>query len=183
MAAPDATPCTRDFASYEVLIEGRTYKLWDTPGLNEASGIGIFRRSARVDSLKRFLQERHRLRQLDLLVFCFRGGRAHRSMSRVYKIFGETTRRIAIPVVIAITHLERQQPTMDAWWQDNERRLAELGLLFDGHACVTCLPSCHRRWASQREIRDLISAEYRLRAQSMLSTQEYLMDSRSCVVC
>lgn len=135
-----------------------------------------------MESLKRFLRERHRLRELDLLVFCVRGGRAHEGMSRVYKIFGKATRRIAIPVVIVITHLEKRQPTMDAWWQDNEKKLGELGLVFDGHACVTCLPSNHRRWASQQDIRFLISTEYR-RAQSISSAQEYLMDNRNCVVC
>lgn len=142
-----------------------------------------------MDTLKRFLRERHSLGELDLLVFCVRGGRAHEGMSRVYKILGRPTRQIAIPVVIAITHLERQQPVMDVWWQGNERRLGELGLIFDGYACLTCLPSNHRRWASQQDIRVLISGEYRIRlgAKSISSNliREYLNDSNNsgCVVC
>ena len=162
MVSPDAEICTRDFASYEVIVAGRRYTLWDTPGTDPAtSGFGISRRSTRNGSLRRFLQERYRLQELDLIVLCVRGGNALESMSRVYKLPCRQYRRLTIPVVIAITHLERKQPMMDGWWQDNERELVELGLAFDGYACLTCLPFSHRRWASQRDIRSLISAECR----------------------
>ena len=189
MVSPDASPCTRDFVSYEVIVDGRSYTLWDTPGTAEyeTSGFGIFRQSTRIDSLKRFLQERCRLKELDLIVFCVRGGRPHKGMSGVYELLCRGFRQLAIPVVIVITHLERKQPTMDSWWQDNERRLAELGLVFDEHACLTCLPSNHRRWASQQDIRFLISGEYRIRlgAQHIPSSSEYLTegDSSGCTVC
>lgn len=182
--SPDATPCTTTFAPYEVPIEGRTYRLWDTPGLNKASGFRLFGRSNTTrESIKKFLQERRRRGELDLLVFCVGGSRAHEGMARAYKIFCRATRQIATPVVIAITHLERQQPTMDSWWQINERALGNLGLVFDGHACITCLSSHHRGWASQQEIRDLISKEYRQRPQSILSDREYLPADKGCVVC
>lgn len=177
----DATPCTRDFVPCDVSVDGITYRLWDTPGLNEAS-IGLFRRSTKINSLKRFLRERYHSGELDLLVFCVRGSRASEGMSRTYKIFGHATRQFAIPVVVAITHLERKQPTMDAWWQDNERTLMNLGLAFDGHACLTCLPAHHRRWASQQDIRFLISADYQKGPVSLASDAEYLRDSR-CVIC
>lgn len=183
--SPDARPCTSDFACYDVPIGEGTYRLWDTPGLNDASSFAgrLFRRKTLVTgSLKRFLQDRHRLGELDLLVLCVRGSRASEAMSRTYRIFCRTTRRIA-PVVIVITHLERVQPTMEAWWQDNERRLGELGFVFDGYACLTCLSPHHRRWASQQDIRHLISAEYRPRAWSMLSDREYLSGPDGCVVC
>jgi predicted GTPase len=187
VVSPDATPCTSNFASYDVSIKGNPYRLWDTPGLNEASGFfKSFRRKTLVTgSLKGFLQEKRRRGELDLLVFCVRGGRAHTAMSRAYTIFCRATRRIAIPVVIAITHLERVQPTMEAWWQNNERELGDLGLLFDGHACLTCLSPHHRRRASQQDICALISTEFpQLRqARSTLSDREYLVDpNNGCVV-
>lgn len=180
-------PCTTDFSSYDVCIEGRTHRLWDTPGLTVASGFRLIKgfTQAAEQSLKRFLQERRRLGELDLLVFCVRRSRsADENMSRLYKMFCRPSRRMAIPVTVAITHLERVQPTMEAWWQDNERRLGTLGLVFDGHACLTCLSSHHRMWASQRNIRDLISAEYRPRAWSVVSDREYLGDSeKACAIC
>lgn len=185
VVSPDAAPCTTNFASYEVSIGGRTYRLWDTPGLNEPSGFRFkFRRSSSTKvSIKRFLQERYRREELDLLVLCVRGNRAHEGMSRAYKIFCRATRQFATPVVIALTHLERQQPTMETWWQKNERMLGDLGLVFDGHVCITCLSSHHRRWASQQEVLGLISREYQRRPRSTISDQEYLNDPRGCVVC
>ena len=186
VVSPDATPCTNDFAVYDVTIRGRMHRLWDTPGLNVPSGFSrLFRRkTSATRSIRRFLQERRRHGELDLLVFCVRGNsRASDAMAKAYKIFCRATRQVAIPVVIAITHLERAQPTMGAWWQDNERRFGNLGLVFDGHACLTCLSPHHRRWASQQDIRGLISAEYRPRAWSTVSDREYLNDPNSCVVC
>jgi len=177
-------PCTRDFVSCEVSVEGAGYRLWDTPGLNKASGFKMFRQSTKtIGSLKKFLRERYRCGELDLVVFCVRGGRAHEGMSKMYKIFGRTTRQFAIPVVVAITHLERNQPTMEAWWQENERKLVALGLVFDGYACLTCLPAHHRRWASQRDIRFLISTKIRRRTGSLVSNGEYLGTNSRCVIC
>lgn len=188
MVSSDAAPCTSDFTPYDVPIKGKPYRLWDTPGLNVASGLKLLRRrkTSTIGSLKGFLRERYRRGELELLVFCVQGGRARAAMSKAYKIFCRATRHIAIPVVIAITHLERVQPTMDAWWQDNERRLRDLGLFFDGYACLTCLSPHHRRWASQQDIRALISAEYPQpkRALSALSVREYLDDPNArCMVC
>lgn len=184
VVSPDARPCTTHVASYEVSVEGRTYRLWDTPGLNKPSGFRLFRRSSSTKgAITRFLRERRRLGELDLLVLCVRGSRAHEGMSRAYNFFCHGTRQLAAPVVIALTHLERQQPTMEAWWQNNERTLRELGLVFDGHVCITCLSPHNRRWASQQEIWGLISREHPQRPRNTLSDREYLDDSRGCVVC
>ena len=185
--SPDVTPCTNAFALYDVSIRGRTYRLWDTPGLSETSRSTLFGQSSQMTehSLKRFLQARRRRGELDLLVLCVRGGRAHQAMSRIYKTFCSTSRRIGIPVVIAVTHLERVQPAMDYWWPNNERELTSLGLLFDGYACLTCLSPHHRRWASQQDICALISAEFPQpkEALSLLSDQEYLDDPSGCAIC
>ncbi|KAN0090973.1 hypothetical protein V8E55_004539 [Tylopilus felleus] len=167
--SPDVQPCTGNFAHYDVplAIEGRPgmCRLWDTPGLNKASGLGrLFRRNTTVASVRRFLQERYRSGELDLLVFCVQGNRASNAIARAYDTFCRPTRRIAAPVVIAITHLERQQPTMEAWWQHNERGLVDLGLVFDGYACLTCESSHHRGWASREAICGLVSAQYPSRA-------------------
>ena len=153
----DAQPCTNAFASYDVSLDGRRYRLWDTPGLTKTSS--FFWRKDR--SLKTFLAERRGGMQLDLLVLCVRGNRVSQGPSRVYEAFCRTTRQIGIPVVIAVTHLEKTQPTMESWWQENEAKLGDLGLLFDGHACLTCVSPLHRRWASQAEICTLISTTSR----------------------
>ena len=183
--SPDTTPCTNHFTTYGVSLWERTYRLWDTPGFNGTRGSQSFWWPTRTTgSLTRFLQERKSHKELDLLVLCVRRGRALQSMSRIYKIFCSATRRIAIPVVIAVTHLEKVEPTMEAWWQDNERKLTNLGMVFDGYACLTCLSPHHRRRASQEVIRNLISREYPQRTWSTLGEQKYLDDSDSaCTIC
>ena len=184
----DVAPCTRDFAHYDVPfpVEGRPgiCRLWDTPGLNGTSSFRPFRASnPSIQSLRRFLQERYRTGELDLLVFCVQGNRASDAMSNAYNTFCRPTRRIAAPVVIAVTHLERQQPTMEAWWQYNERGLGDLGLVFDGYACLTCVSPHHRRWASRVAICDLVSAQYPSLAGRSLSSEEYLSNEKGCTIC
>ncbi|KAF8123323.1 P-loop containing nucleoside triphosphate hydrolase protein, partial [Boletus edulis] len=180
----DGRPCTSSFTSYEVSYGGRAYRLWDTPGLNDrSSSWSIGRSITTASSLKRFLQVRHRLGELDLLVLCVRGSRATSAMSKTFRVFCRSTSRIA-PVLLAVTHLERAQPTMDAWWQENERRFGDLGLVFEGHACITCLSPHHRRRAAQEEIRYLISNKYRPRVWSTVGEEEYLDDpAKSCTIC
>ncbi|KAN0087966.1 hypothetical protein V8E55_006587 [Tylopilus felleus] len=183
MVSPDLGPCTTKFSHYDVSIEGEAYRLWDTPGLNGTPTFRSFLASnPSTQSLRQFLQERHQFGELDLLVFCVQGNRAINAISSIYNIFCRPTRRIA-PVIIAVTHLERQQPIMEAWWRNNERSLGDLGCVFDGYACLTCVSPHHRRWASQEGIRSLISAPYRPRAGWSLSSEEYLSDEKGCTIC
>ena len=188
----DAAPCTRDFAYYDVPLELEgapgMCRLWDTPGLNGTSRFRSFRASnppiPSIPSLRRFLQERYRSGELDLLVFCAQGNRASSNViSKYYNTFCRPTRRIAVPVVIAVTHLERQQPTMDAWWHNNERSLGDLGCVFDGYACLTCMSFHHRGCASYEAIRSLISAQYPSPAGRSLSPVEYINDEKVCIIC
>ncbi|KAF8133180.1 hypothetical protein EV363DRAFT_1397431 [Boletus edulis] len=165
----DSTPCTTRFVSYEVAVEGRTYRLWDTPGFNETLNSGFFTvfnhgTGVSLSSLKRFLQERRRRGELDLFVLSVKDLRdvlLHKSTER-------------IPVVLAVTHLEKVKPTMDAWWHSHEGELVRQGMVFDGHACLTCLSPHELRVASQQAIHRLISSEYQPRA---LGAEKYLCDS------
>ncbi|KAF8123358.1 hypothetical protein EV363DRAFT_1180290, partial [Boletus edulis] len=177
----DSGPCTTHFVSSEVTVEGRTYRLWDTPGFNQATNLGLLRRFTHASGspLSRFLRDRYSCGELDLLVLCVAGNRAHAGMSRVYKLLCRETRRTT-PVVIAVTHLEKFQPTMDAWWQNNEKELASRGMLFDGHACLTCLLPHRLRGTSQQAIRRLISNEYQRPAKG----EGCLNDpGNSCMIC
>ncbi|KAF9222626.1 hypothetical protein BS17DRAFT_172839 [Gyrodon lividus] len=154
--------CTTRITHYDVPLWGRTYRLWDTPGLNEASRFGFtFSTPASETLLKAFIRERYLKREIDLVVFCVRSGRSHKCMESAYKTFCKTTRRIAAPVVIAVTHLENMQPAMDTWWIQNGMKLERQGLVFDGHVCLTCLSPHPRRQSATEEIHDLLARNYR----------------------
>ncbi|KIJ08054.1 hypothetical protein PAXINDRAFT_173108 [Paxillus involutus ATCC 200175] len=70
----DAAACTTEIAHYDVQIWGRTYRLWDTPGLNAPSRFR-FSVPESEQGLKSFLRERYLAGEIDLLVFCVRSGR------------------------------------------------------------------------------------------------------------
>ncbi|KAF8123355.1 P-loop containing nucleoside triphosphate hydrolase protein, partial [Boletus edulis] len=186
----DGMPCTVHFMPYEVSLEGRTYLLWDTPGLTKASESKSrsFRRLRVTQvpeySLESFLQERCRREELDLFVLCMQGNRVSAETLRIYEIFCRAGRQTTIPLVVAVTRLERIKPTMDAWWQNNEKELAKRSMVFDGHACVTCLSPHQLRSASQQAIHRLISSEYQPRARPPLEKEESPDNSgRGCTIC
>ncbi|KIJ14040.1 hypothetical protein PAXINDRAFT_37252, partial [Paxillus involutus ATCC 200175] len=136
--ADDGKACTRVSARCETAIRNEGFNLWDTRGLGEGFFRSLFKRSSEGE-LKKFLRERHRQGEIDLLVYCIRGSRAHQSIVKNYNTFCTVTRRLAAPVVILVTNLEREK-NMEDWWERNESNLRRLGMEFDGHACITALP-------------------------------------------
>ncbi|KAG6379366.1 P-loop containing nucleoside triphosphate hydrolase protein [Boletus reticuloceps] len=182
--SPDTQPCTSHFVSYGVSVEGRTYQLWDTPGLTAVTGLWFLRKFTQTTepSLEFFLQERRHHGELDLFVLCMRGNRASAEMLRIYEVFCRINRHPTVPVVIAVTHLEKVKPAMDTWWQNNEKELAKRGMVFDGHACLTCLSPHRLRGASQQAIRRLISSEYQPQVLPALRGKSLDDPGKSCTI-
>ncbi|KIK76409.1 hypothetical protein PAXRUDRAFT_431473 [Paxillus rubicundulus Ve08.2h10] len=150
--------CTRVSACYETTIRNEAFNLWDTRGLGEGLFGSLFQGSS-VGYLKKFLRERHQKREIDLLIYCVRGSRSKEALVKSYNTFCLTTRRLAAPVVIVVTNLEREK-TMEDWWESNEARLQGLGMEFDGHACVTTLAGHPRANVSKMTLYDLIARKY-----------------------
>jgi len=178
-----ANPCTDQFSHYDVTIGGTSYRLWDTPGLNPPSGAKDRRRS-----LTKFLQEKNNNNHLDLLVLCIKGNRVSKVTSQVYTTFCGASREFGIPVVIAKTHLEKEQPSMEEWWKRNEQNLRALKV--DGYACLTSLSqpasAAERQLVkdSQQCIHTLISRGFALPVLSPQSGRKYLDNpEKSCVIC
>ncbi|KAF9245015.1 hypothetical protein BU15DRAFT_71366 [Melanogaster broomeanus] len=151
----DAAPCTTGFTPYDVALWGTTYRLWDTPGLNEASRFK-FSVPPSERALKKFLRDKYFARRdpsRRILLSRWQGSQRH---GKCLQNFRQAHSPVRGPLVIAVTDLENMQPAMDTWWVQNGKKLEKLGLEFDGHACVTCLSS-HSRWVSaQDDIRDLL---------------------------
>ena len=144
------------------------YTLWDTRGLGEGGSffrnIFWFTGNAERD-LKRFLKERHREHKIDLLVYCVRGSRATKASVRYYNDFCAITRRLAAPVVILVTCLERE-PNMEEWWNRNSSHFEKLKMEFDDHVCITTLPRHARTAESRKSLVDIISKKRRWQARS-----------------
>jgi hypothetical protein len=76
---------------------------------------------------------------IGLLVYCVRSVRVSRALLRNYNLFYSAICRKKVPIVIVITGLENQEPTMDSWWDTNGKEFKKCGMHFEDHACVTTL--------------------------------------------
>ena len=97
-------------------------------------------------------------------MFCVRGTRATAASVDYYNKFCAITRRLAAPVVIVVTHLEKEK-VMEHWWNKNSSALEDLKMDFDDHICITTLAG-HRRLAeSKKRLVELITKNRRWEAQ------------------
>jgi len=117
----------------------RTYRFWDTSGLNEGTQGTVPAKK----SLNNLLELVGRLSSseggaggVNLLVYCIRGTRLREIVSVNYDLFWGVICQRRVPIVLVITGLENEG-NMDSWWDSNRQELAEMGMEFDGHACVT----------------------------------------------
>ncbi|KAI6032804.1 P-loop containing nucleoside triphosphate hydrolase protein [Pisolithus orientalis] len=160
----DAVACTARNQGYEVTINNRKFRVWDTVGLDSGT-FNWLPATFAERPLKRFLSKLFKKGEVDLLVYCVRASRATRALVRHYQTFYSTVCRAAVPVVVVITCLENSSGEMDNWWTKNAGNFRNCGMYFAGHACVTTLADEHcdsamlqeRRASSRRAVHDLIS--------------------------
>jgi len=167
-----AIGCTFKATAYEVTIQGTTYKLFDTAGLNEWEGGKVSSKDAVVNLYQL-------IRDLDdgvsLLVYCIRGPRIKDTTVKNYQLFYEAFCQKHVPIVVAVTGLENQEPSMDSWWGENEKTFKEYCMPFSGHSCITATKG--RRDVFEEEYQDSAEKVKRL-IQMNVRTHPWKMDSR-----
>ncbi|KAG2153902.1 P-loop containing nucleoside triphosphate hydrolase protein [Suillus clintonianus] len=149
--SPDALSCTVNIASYQVTIGGRSFRLWDTAGLNEGSE-GKVPAAAAARRLTLFLDGLNKGDGVHLFVYCVRGTQATKALRNNYQTFSSAVGDSKVPTVIVATCLEDLHP-MTKWWSQNKDQLAKYGMHFSGCACVTTLPSEHAESQDLRQRR------------------------------
>ncbi|KAK2459941.1 hypothetical protein APHAL10511_008026 [Amanita phalloides] len=119
---------------YTVELDGMRVNLHDTAGLDEGQGGTVSNQDAIV-------QLYTLLRRLDtgvsLLVFCMRGPRIKESCVKNWRLFREIICQMRVPIVLAVTGLENEEPSMDSWWTQNEKHFITYKMCPNGVACVT----------------------------------------------
>ncbi|KAF5366139.1 hypothetical protein D9757_010950 [Collybiopsis confluens] len=134
-----AKGCTFDHHAYTAILDGNTYQLYDTNGLDEGNMGSTGAKEALVGlyHLLRDLQD-----GVTLLVYCMRGPRVTESLQRNYDVFYDGFCRKSVPIVMVVTGLENQLPNMETWWNesDNRKTFAAYNMQFHGHACITATP-------------------------------------------
>jgi len=129
-----AMGCTFESKSYEVEVEGVPLVLWDTSGLNEGEKGTVAAKDA-VFQVYRLIQSLEK-DGVSLLVFCIRGPRIRESTVKNYQLFYSAFCMEKVPIVLVVTGLENEEPTMDAWWRNNRDAFDIQEMQFHGHACV-----------------------------------------------
>jgi hypothetical protein len=113
IASPDLQRCTMHWEDYVIDLGDETYKVFDTIGLEEPQ-LGIREYLESVDSAYRLVKELDRQGGVDLLLFCIRPCRINATLYSNYKLFHDYLCEGNVPIVLVITHLERE---MAGWWE------------------------------------------------------------------
>lgn len=161
--SPDAVACTTRTQSYDAIINGKNYRLWDTVGLDGGT-MGLLRAAIAERNLKTFLRKILKKNEPALLVYCARASRATRALVRHYQSVRLATRDYPVPMVIIVTGLENARGDMENWWDKNATELLKNGMEFVDHACITSIDddphdselARRRRTDSQGVVQDLI---------------------------
>jgi len=122
-------------AVHLVEIDGKTYNLHDTVGLEEHSG-GTVDSAKAAGNLYHLVTELSNSGGINLLVFVIKCGRPTGTMRKNYSLLHHGFCDTKVPIVIVVTGCEKVTPTMDTWWIDNEASFTMAGMSFGGHACV-----------------------------------------------
>ncbi|KAG2113741.1 P-loop containing nucleoside triphosphate hydrolase protein [Suillus discolor] len=134
--SPDTQRCTMpQWNEYTIDFDGDSYTVFETIGLDE-SQLEIKEYLESVENAYKLVRELDRRGGIDLLLFCVRAGKITTTLQGNYWLFHEFLCKKKVPIVLAVTNLEREQ-RMEDWWQRNEGTFDKYQIKVAGHACIT----------------------------------------------
>ena len=145
----------------------QTFRLWDTPGLNEGSK-GTVPPKRAENAIRSLLTELSGGGGVHLLVLCMRGNqRVTTGTKLIYETVVGIRNKIVpdVPLVAVITGLEGRWTapldtiySMGEWWKENVQALTSFDMAFSAHACITTLyDDCHPNIPGRRNLcRELV---------------------------
>jgi energy-coupling factor transporter ATP-binding protein EcfA2 len=133
--SPDMKRCTMQWKEYSIHFYGESYTVVDTIGLDEPK-LGIKGYLESVENAYRLIKELDTRGGIDLLLYCVRAGRVPPMLQSNYRLFHEFFCEKKVPIVLAITKLERER-RMEDWWERNHSVFTKYEIQVAGHACVT----------------------------------------------
>ncbi|KAG1733674.1 hypothetical protein EDD22DRAFT_852579 [Suillus occidentalis] len=128
-------PCTMRWQEYVISFDDTSYAVFDTVGLEEPQ-LGTKQYLDSVENAHALIKELDRKGGIDLLLFCIRAGRMTATLQSNYRLFHEFLCEKKVPIVLAITGLERKQ-NMEDWWDAEHSTLERNAIRVAGHACIT----------------------------------------------
>jgi predicted GTPase len=130
-----AQRCTMRWNEYVIDFDGNSYMVFDTIGIEEPQ-LGIKEYLESVEDSYRLIKELEKRGSIDLLMFCVRTGRVTATLQSNYRLFHEFLCEKKVPIVLALTNLEREQ-RMEDWWKRNHGMFEKYQIQVAGHACIT----------------------------------------------
>ncbi|KAG6378118.1 hypothetical protein JVT61DRAFT_13803 [Boletus reticuloceps] len=120
--------CTRTAVKYTFEEKGKTFHLYDTPGLVDPQmGVELF--IDPIDSIQKLIRSLGNGNGPDLLLFCVENGKPTTALRRNYRLFCKVICEGKASFALAITKLEEGEDA-DQWWRRHRAtiRRAQPGL-------------------------------------------------------
>ncbi|KAG2145196.1 P-loop containing nucleoside triphosphate hydrolase protein [Suillus clintonianus] len=133
--SPDMKRCTMQWKDHNIDFDGKSYTVFDTVGL-EQPHLDVSDYLDSVENAYRLIKELDRQGGIDLLLFCIRAGRVTATIQSNYRLFYEFLCEKKVPIVLVLTHLEREH-RMEDWWERQQNIFERYGIQAAGHACIT----------------------------------------------
>ncbi|KIJ67594.1 hypothetical protein HYDPIDRAFT_26021 [Hydnomerulius pinastri MD-312] len=128
--SPDTMACTQETKRYTVKEKGRTFHLYDTPGLADPQmDVDDFLNS--IEKARQLIQGMNGSNGPDLLLFC-----VHKptiALQRNYRLFREFVCGSRVPFALVITKLKGGEKA-EEWWENNVTTIKKYGVDFAGYA-------------------------------------------------
>ncbi|KAG1762001.1 P-loop containing nucleoside triphosphate hydrolase protein [Suillus occidentalis] len=132
--SPDMQRCTIRWQEYNITFNENSYTVFDTIGLEEPQ-LGIKEYLESVEHAYKLIKELDNRGGIDLLLFCVRASRVTATLQSNYRLFHEFLCEKKVPIVLAITNLERER-RMEDWWERNHHTFDKYQIHVAGHACI-----------------------------------------------
>jgi predicted GTPase len=129
--------CTTQWKEYSIEFGGEPFKVFDTAGLDEPQ-LGMSQYFDAIENAYSLIQDLESQGGIGLLLFCMPAGRLKAVHQRNYWLFRSFLCDKRVPIVLAITNLERER-NMEDWWTRNQGTFHKKKIRVDGHVCVTVI--------------------------------------------
>ncbi|KAG1742214.1 P-loop containing nucleoside triphosphate hydrolase protein [Suillus lakei] len=133
--SPDMQRCTMEWKEHIIDFGGDSYTVFDTVGLREPQ-LEVKGYLETVENAYQLIKTLEKRGGIDLLLFCFRADRVTATLQSNYRLFHEFLCDKKVPIVLAITNLEREQ-RMEDFWDRNHKTFKQYHIEVAGHACIT----------------------------------------------
>lgn len=136
----DTIGCTKTIAEYTCEEKGRTFRLYDTPGLVDPQ-MGAKSFVDPIDTIQRLIRSLGNGNGPHLVLFCAENSKPTVALQRNYRLFSKIICKGKVPFALAITKLEEGQDA-DQWWSQHRATIRRYGIGCLGYVGVGLEKRC-----------------------------------------